>query len=37
MGVIDDELDELKRVLERQVDGSKLVTCVPIMIRVEIT
>ena len=37
MGIIEDELDELKRCVERQIQDSKLVSCVPAMIRVELT
>ena len=37
MGVIEDELEELKKCVERQIEDSKLVSCVPAMIRVEIT
>ena len=36
MTIIDDELDELKRCCENVVSDSKLVACVPAMIRVEI-
>jgi len=36
MGIIDDELSELRRVTEAQVPNSKLEACVPAMIRVEI-
>ena len=34
--VIDAEISELRRVVETQVPDSKLVACVPAMIRVEI-
>jgi len=36
MGVIEDELTELKRCVERQISDSTLVACVPAMIRVEL-
>ena len=36
MGVIEDEIENLKRNCERVVPDSKLVTCVPSQIRVEI-
>jgi len=37
MGIIEDELEELKRCVERQIQDSKLISCVPAMIRVELT
>lgn len=36
MGLIEDELLEVKRLCENVVEGSKLVSCVKIMVRVEI-
>lgn len=36
MGIIEDELCELKRCCENQIPDSKLVACVPAMIRVEL-
>lgn len=36
MGLIEDELSEVKQLCERRIHGSKLVACVPSMIRVEI-
>ncbi|XP_063987514.1 uncharacterized protein LOC135167839 [Diachasmimorpha longicaudata] len=37
MGFIDDELDEVSKLCENVVEGSKLVCCVPTQVRVEIT
>ena len=36
MGIIDDEISELRRVTETQVPNAKLEACVPEMIRVQI-
>lgn len=36
MGIIDDELKELRSLVERQVPDSKLEACVPAMVRVNI-
>lgn len=36
MGLIEDELQEVRKLCERVVDGSKLVSCVQTMVRVEI-
>ena len=36
MDIIEAELSELKRVCEAQIPDSKLVACVPAMVRVEI-
>lgn len=36
MGFIEDELEEVKKLCENVVTGSKLISCVPSMIRVEI-
>ena len=36
MGIIEDELSELKKCVEAQIPDSKLVSCVPAMIRVEV-
>lgn len=36
MGIIDDELQEVKKLCEHVVPGSRLVSCVPSMVRVEI-
>ncbi|XP_071453010.1 uncharacterized protein [Hetaerina americana] len=36
MGLIAEELDEVKKLCEHVVQGSKLVSCVPTMVRVEI-
>ncbi|XP_020277484.1 uncharacterized protein LOC109851637 isoform X2 [Pseudomyrmex gracilis] len=37
MGFIDDELQEVSKLCHNVVDGSRLVSCVPSMVRVEIT
>ena len=37
MGIIEDELMELKKCVEQSIPSSKLVACVPAMIRVELT
>ncbi|KYN18484.1 PREDICTED: uncharacterized protein LOC108762463 [Trachymyrmex cornetzi] len=37
MGFIDDELQEVSQLCHNVVDGSRLVSCVPSMVRVEIT
>lgn len=37
MGFIDDELREVSNLCQNVVDGSRLVSCVPTMVRVEIT
>lgn len=37
MGFIDDELQEVSKICENVVRGSRLVSCVPSMVRVEIT
>ena len=36
MGIIEEELAELKNSVEQQISDSKLVACVPAMIRVEL-
>lgn len=36
MGVIEDELSEIYRIVEKQIDHSKLEACVPAMVRVNI-
>jgi len=36
MGIIEDELSELKRCCEDKIPGSKVIAAVPAMIRVEI-
>lgn len=36
MGFVEDELTEVKRLCEHVVAGSKLISCVPTMVRVEI-
>ena len=36
MTIIDDELDEIRRCCENVIPDSKVVACVPAMIRVEI-
>ncbi len=36
MGVIEDEIQELKKCCENVIPDSKLVACVPAMIRVEL-
>ena len=36
MGIIEDELMELKKCVEQQIPCSKLVACVAAMIRVEL-
>jgi len=37
MGFIDDELQEVSQLCHNVVDGSRLVSCVRSMVRVEIT
>ena len=36
MGIIEDELTKLKSSVEKQIEDSTLVACVPAMIRVEL-
>jgi len=36
MGLIDDELQEVSKLCQRVITGSKLISCVQTMVRVEI-